>query len=59
MKGLTLNAPTNNFGWYFSVKMNFWDIEGLNVNAAKNTYGPCASFLLKQMYEEKKKRWDN
>jgi hypothetical protein len=44
---LTLNAPTNNFGWYFSVKMNSWDIEGLNINLTKNTYGPCASSLLK------------
>jgi hypothetical protein len=53
------NAPTNNFGRYFSAKMNSWDIEGLNVNLTKNTYGPCASFLLRQMYEEKRIRWDN
>ncbi len=59
MKGLTLNAPTNNFGRYFSVKMNSWDIEGLSIKLTKNTYGPCASFLLRQMYEEKKIRWDN
>ncbi len=59
MKCLTLNAPTNNFGRYFSVKMNSWDVEGLNINLTKNTYGPCASFLLRQMYEEKKIRWDS
>ncbi len=59
MKCLTLNAPTNNFGTYFNVKMNFWDIEGLNINLTKNTYGPCASFLLRQMYKEKKIRWDS
>jgi hypothetical protein len=36
-----------------------WDIEGLNINLAKNTFGPCASFLLRKMYEEKRIRWDN
>jgi hypothetical protein len=56
MKCLTLNAPTNNFGRYFNVKMNSWDIEGLNINSTKNTYGPCAYYLLKQMYKEKKIR---
>jgi hypothetical protein len=59
MKCLTLNAPTNNFGWYFIVKMEYWDIEGLSINLAKNTFGPCASFLLRKMYEEKRIRWDN
>jgi hypothetical protein len=59
MKCLTLNAPTNNFGGYFIVKMDSWDIEGLSVNLTKNTFGPCASFLLRKMYEEKKIRWDN
>ncbi len=59
MKYLTLNAPTNSFGRYFSVKMNSSDIERLNINLTKNTYGPCASFLLRQMYEEKKARWDS
>ncbi len=48
-----------NFGQYFNVEMKSWDIEGLIVNLTKNTYGPCASFLLRQMYEEKKIRWDN
>jgi hypothetical protein len=56
---LTRNAPTNNFGRYFIVKMDSWDIEGLNVNLTKNTFGPCPSFLLRQMYEEKRIRWDN
>jgi hypothetical protein len=59
MKCLTLNAPTNNFGWYFSVKMDFQDIEGLNINLTKKTYGPCAPFLLRKMYEEKRIRWDS
>jgi hypothetical protein len=59
MKCLTLNAPTNNFGQYFIVKMDSWDIEGLNVNLTKNTFGPCASVLLEQMYKEKIIRWDN
>jgi len=53
------NAPTNNFGRYFSVKMDFWDIEGLIINLTKNTYGPCPSFLLRQMYKEKRIRWDS
>jgi len=39
--------------------MNPWDIEGLIVNLTKNTYDPCASFLLRQIYEEKKIRWDS
>ncbi len=56
MKCLTFNAPTNKFGWYFIVKMDSWDIEGLSVNLTKNTFGPCASFLLRQMYEEKRIR---
>jgi hypothetical protein len=59
MKWLALSAPTNNFDRYFTIKMNSWDIEGLNINLIKNTYGPCASFLLRQMYEEKKIRWGN
>ncbi len=59
MKCLALNAPTNNFGQYFSVKMNSWDIEGLSINLTKNTYGSCASLLLSQMYEQKKIRWDS
>ncbi len=54
-----LNAPINNFGRYFNVKMNSWDIEGLIVNLTKNTYGPCAFFLIRQMYEEKRIRWDS
>jgi hypothetical protein len=58
MKCLTLNAPTNNFGRYFIIKMDYWDIEGLNINLTNNTSGPCASFLLRQMYEEKRIRWD-
>jgi hypothetical protein len=53
MTCLTLNAPTNNFGRYFSVKMDSWDIERLNINLTKNAYGPCASFFLRQLYEEK------
>ncbi len=59
MKCLTLNAPTNNFGQDFIIKMDSWDIEGLNVNLTRNTFGPCASFLLRQMYKEKGIRWDN
>ncbi len=59
MKCLTLNAPTKKFGQYFSVKMDFWDIDGLSVNLTKNTYGPCASFLSRQMYKEKRIRWDS
>ncbi len=59
MKCLTLNAPTNNFGRYFIIRMDSWDIEGLNFNLTKNTFGPCASLLLEQMYEEKRIRWDN
>ncbi len=59
MKCLTLNAPTNNFGRYFIIKMDSWDIEGLSVNLTKNTFGPCVSFLLRQMYEKKKKRCDS
>jgi len=43
----------------FIVKMNSWYIEGLSVNLTKNTFGPCAYFLLRQMYEEKRIRWDN
>jgi len=39
--------------------MNSWNIEGLSINLTKNTYGPCASFLLRQMYEEKRIRWDS
>jgi hypothetical protein len=54
MECLTLNAPTNNFGGYFIVKMDSWDIEGLSVDLTKNTFGPCASFLLRKLYEEKK-----
>jgi hypothetical protein len=59
MKCLTLNAPTNNFGRYFIVKMDSWDIEGLNVDLTNNTSNPRASFLLRQMYKEKRIRWDN
>ncbi len=59
MKCLTLNAPTNKFGRYFSVKMDSWDIQGLSVNLTMNTYGPCASFSLRQMYEEKRITWDS
>jgi hypothetical protein len=58
MKCLTLNASINNFDLYFNVKMDSWDIEGLNINLTRNTYGLCASFLLRQMYEEKRIRWD-
>jgi len=58
MKCLTLNAPTNNFGQYFIIKMDSWDIKRLSVNLTKN-FGPCGSFLLRQMYEEKKITWDN
>ncbi len=59
MKFLIVNAPTNSFGRYFNVKMNSWDIEGLNINLTNNTYGPCAFFLLRQMYQENKIRWDS
>jgi hypothetical protein len=59
MKRLTLNAPTNNFGQYFIVKMDSWDNEGLSINLTKNTFGPCGYSLLRQMYEEKRIRWDN
>jgi hypothetical protein len=59
MKCLTLNDPTNNFGRYFIIKMDSCDIKGLSLNLTKNTFGPCASFLLEQMYEEKRIRWDN
>ncbi len=59
MKCLTLNTPTNNFGRDFIVKMDFWDIEGLHVSLTRNTFGPCASFLLRQMHKEKGIRWDN
>jgi hypothetical protein len=59
MKCLTLNAPTNFFDGYFIVEMDSWDIEGFSVNLIKNTFGPCASFLLRKMYEEKRIRWDN
>jgi hypothetical protein len=48
MKCLTLNAPTKKIDQYFGVKMDSWHNDGLNVNLTKNTYGPCASFLLKQ-----------
>ncbi len=37
--------------------MDSWDIEGLSVNLTMNTYGPCASFLLRQMCEEKRISW--
>jgi hypothetical protein len=56
MKCLT---PMKKIGQYFSVKMNSWDIDGLSVNLTKNTYGPCASFLLRKMYKEKIIRWDS
>jgi hypothetical protein len=56
MKCLTLNDPTNNFGQYFSVKMDFWDIEGLSVNLTKNTYGPCASFFAKTNVQGKENK---
>ncbi len=59
MKCLNLRATTNNFGRYFIVKIDSWDIEGLSVNLTKNTFDPWASFLLGQMYEEKRIRWDS
>jgi len=58
MKCLTLDALRYNFGRYFIVKMNFWDVKGLSVNLTKNTFGPCVTFLLRQVYEEKRIRWD-
>ncbi len=59
MKCLTVNTPKNKFGRCFIVKMDSWDIERLSVNLTKNTFGPCAYFLLRQMYKEKIIRWDN
>ncbi len=32
---------------------------GSSVDLTKNTYGPCASFSLRQMHEEKKITWDS
>jgi hypothetical protein len=52
---LNLKCPNKQFCRYFIIKMDSWDIEGLNVNLTKNTFGPCVSFLSRQMYEEKKK----
>ncbi len=52
-----LKCPNKQFG--LMLKWTLGDIEGLSVNLTKNTYGACASFLLRQMYEEKRIRWDS